>query len=78
MCLYGSTIYAPFSDEKPDLILVETLDGPQGYVYSADLNANLPNNPDEFIASMKKYNEIGDNAPAGKVVIAQYISLYAV
>lgn len=75
---YGSAFYAPSPDKEPDLILAESLDGTQGYVYSADLNADLPSSPDELIASMEKYREIWDNAPAGEVVIAHYIPLYAV
>ena len=75
---YGSAMYAPSPDKEPDLILAEALDGTEGYVYASDLNADLPNNPEELLASMSKDQEIWDNAPVGQVVIARTIPLYAV
>jgi len=75
---YGSAMYAPSPDKEPDLILAESIDGTEGYVYASDLNADLPNNPEELLAITAKNQEIWDNAPVGQVVIARFIPLYAV
>jgi len=75
---YGSAMYAPSPDKEPDLILAEAPDGTEGYVYASDLNADLPNNPEELLATMARDQEIWDNAPVGQVVIARTILLYAV
>lgn len=73
---YGSAMYASSPDKEPDLILAEGLDGTEGYIYATDLNADLPNSPEELLASMMRNQEIWDNAPIGQVVIARTISLY--
>ena len=75
---YGSAMYAPSPDKEPDLVLAEALDGTEGYVYSSDLNADLPSSPEELLAITAKNQEIWDNAPVGQVVIARYIPLYDV
>lgn len=75
---YGSAMYAPSPDKEPDLILAEALDGTEGYVYASDLNADLPNNPEELLAYTARNQKIWDNAPIGQVVIARTIPLYAV
>ena len=73
---YGSAMYAPSPDKEPDLILAEALDGTEGFIYSSDLNADLPNSPEELLASLTRNQEIWDNAPIGQVVIARTIPLY--
>lgn len=73
---YGSEMYASSPDTEPDLILAESLDGTEGYVYSSDLNS-MPSNPEELLAITAKNKEIWDKAPAGEVVVARYIPLYA-
>ena len=75
---YGTAMYAATPDEEPDLILAESPDGTEGYIYSSDLNADLPSNPEEMLAINEKYQKIWDEAPIGEVVVARYIPLYAV
>jgi len=75
---YGSAMYAPSPDKEPDLILAEGVDGKEGYIYSSDLNADLPNNPEELLAYTAKMRKIWDNAPVGELVVARTIPLYAV
>ena len=75
---YGSAMYAPSRDKEPDLVLAESLDGVEGYVYTSDLNGDLHNSPDELLAITARNQEIWDNAPVGQVVIARFIPLYAV
>jgi len=75
---YGSAMYAPSPNKEPDLVLAESLDGVEGYVYTSDLNGDLPNSPDELLAITARNQEIWDNAPVGQVVIARFIPLYAV
>lgn len=73
---YGTAMYASTPNEEPDLILAESPDGTEGYIYSSDLNADLPKNPEDMLAMNEKYEKIWDDAPAGEVVVARYIPLY--
>ena len=64
---YGSAMYAPSPDKEPDLILAESIDGIEGYIYASDLNADLPSNPEELLASTAVNEEIWDSAPIGQL-----------
>jgi hypothetical protein len=73
---YGSSMYSSSPESEPDLILAETLDGKEGYIYKEDLNYGQVDSPEKLLSLDKQNQKIWDNAPAGEVVVAKYIPVY--
>ncbi len=73
---YGSSMYSSSPENEPDLILAETVDGKEGYVYKDDLYYAQVDSPEELLSLDKQNQKIWNDAPAGEVVVAKYIPVY--
>jgi len=54
---YGSAVFAVSPDTEPDLISAIGIDGTEGYVYSVDLQEDLPKTPEEAVIKTKALKE---------------------
>lgn len=73
---YGKDVYSNDTNEEPDLIYAEAVDGTKGYVYATDLYSDKKNSPEQLLEQDKIYQDVWEKAPDGTLVIARYIPLY--
>lgn len=67
----------PNNPFPPDLIAAVGIDGTEGYVYQRDLDAEKPNNPDEAVEYMKRYEERMEEMRRTGEMFFRIIPLYA-
>lgn len=75
---YGSAVDAISVETEPDLILAVGAGGIEGYVYSKDLQEEMPKSPEEAIAIMVALDEKMKDAEQEEAVVMRTIPLYAV
>lgn len=73
---YGSSANCNSLETEPDLVQAIGLDGTEGYVFSKDLNGEMPKTPEEALAKQKKLSPDGRLIPLyavdGKTIIGEF------
>jgi hypothetical protein len=75
---YGSAADAISIETEPDLISAVGVDGVEGYVYSKDLQGEMPKTPEEAVTITKALEEKLSTANPNEPVIIRTIPLYDV
>lgn len=75
---YGSAAFAVSVETEPDLISAVGVDGTEGYVYSKDLNGDMPKTPEEAVAQTNAIREKTARARSNEPVVVRTIPLYDV
>ncbi|WP_036604870.1 hypothetical protein [Paenibacillus assamensis] len=74
---YGSAANAVSVETEPHLISAVGIDGTKGYVYSKDLQEEMPKTPEEAVAIMKDHKKaLLAKSSDGKAVVVRTLPLY--
>lgn len=73
---YGSAVYAVSPETEPDLIAAVGTGGTEGYVYSKDLQEDMPSTPEEAVAGTRALRKLQAAAKSNEPVIVKKIPLY--